>query len=117
MTINNINIKPENKEKLKKIINKFLSDSMLIEDFLADIYSDKILILEEYRELFGVTILQTVYSYHSKDPTFRVTKKQPIIISYDYKGKIHSGGEYDIYVPNIISNYNYFHDLILSIIE
>jgi hypothetical protein len=117
MTINNINIKPENKEKLKKIIKKFESKNMLIEDFLADIYSDHIFILEEYRELFGVTILQTVYSYHSKDPTFRVTKKEPVTISYEYKGKIHSGGEYDIYVPNLISNYNYFHDLILSIVE
>lgn len=117
MTINNINIKPENKEKLKKIVEKFQSSNMLIEDFLADIYSDKILILEEYRELFGFTILQPVYSYHSKDPTFRVTKKEPVTISYKYKGKIHYGGEYDIYVPNLISNYNYFHDLILSIIE
>ena len=117
MTINNINIKPENKEKLKKIIEKIQSNDMLIEDFLADIYSDKIFILEEYRELFGFTILQTVYSYHSKDPTFRVTKREPVTISYEYKGKIHSGGEFDIYVPNLISNYNYFHDLILSIIE
>lgn len=112
-----INIKSENKEKLKKIVENLISNDMLIEDFLADIYNDKILILEEYRELFGFTILQTVYSYHSKDPTFKVTKKEPVTISYEYKGKIHSGGEYDIYVPNLISNYNYFHDLILSIIE